>query len=179
MYQSPEQFIQLGKSSIEAALSVANITLQGAERLVGLQLKTAKEALDESMRSARALSSVKTVQDLIALQSTTAQPGIEKALAYSRSLYEVASETQVQINKVLEDRMAKVSGELVAAVDKAVKNAPAGSESALAAFKSAVAAANTAYETFSKVARDATDVAVTNAAAHAAKAAAPAKRKTH
>ena len=177
MYQSPEHFIQLGKSSIEAALSVANITLQGAERLVGLQLKTAKEALDEGMRSARALSDVKNMQDLITLQSTSAQPGIEKALAYSRSLYEVASETQLQINKVLEDRMSKVSGEFVAAVDKVVKNAPAGSESALAAFKSAVAAANTAYETMSKVARDAADVAVTNAATHASKA--TAKKRAH
>lgn len=178
MYQSPEQFIQLSKSSIEAALSLANITLQGAERIVGLQLKTAKEALDEGMRNARALSGIKNVQDLIALQSNTAQPGIEKALAYSRSLYEVASETQQQINKVLEDRMAKVSGELVAAVDKAVKNAPAGSESALAAFKSAVAAANTAYETMSKVARDAADVAVSNSVAHATKTTA-AKKKAH
>ncbi|RPI47118.1 MAG: phasin family protein [Betaproteobacteria bacterium] len=176
MYQSPEQFMQLGKSSIEAALSVANITLQGAERLVGLQLKTAKAALDEGMRSARALSDVKSVQELIALQSTTAQPGIEKALAYSRSLYEVASETQSQINKVLEDRMAKVSGEFVAAMDKAVKNAPAGSETAFAAFRSAVAAANTAYEAMSKVARDAADVAVSNTAAHAAKAA---KKRAH
>jgi len=176
MYQSPEQFMQLGKSSIEAALSVANITLQGAERLVGLQLKTAKEALDEGMRSAKALSDVKNVQDLIALQSTTAQPGIEKALAYSRSLYEVASETQSQINKVLEDRMAKVSGEFVAAMDKAVKNAPAGSESAMAAFKSAVAAASSAYETMTKVARDAADVAVSNTAAQASKMA---KKKAH
>ena len=176
MYQSPDQFMQLGKSSIEAALSLANITLQGAERLVGLQLKTAKEALDEGMRNAKALSDVKSMQDLIALQSS-AQPGIEKALAYSRSVYEVASETQSQINKVLEDRMAKVSGEFVAAVDKAVKNAPAGSESALAAFKSAVAAANTAYESMSKVARDAADVAVSNAATHAAKASA--KKKAH
>lgn len=176
MYQSPEQFMQLGKSSIEAALSVANITLQGAERLVGLQLKTAKEALDEGMRSAKALSDVKNVQDLIALQSTSTQPGIEKAIAYSRSLYEVASETQSQINKVLEDRMAKVGGEFVTAMDKAVKNAPAGSESALAAFKSAVAAASTAYETMTKVARDAADVAVSNTAAHAAKTT---KKKSH
>ena len=176
MYQSPEQFMQLSKSSIEAALSVANITLQGAERLVGLQLKTAKEALDEGMRSAKAMSDVKSVQELIALQSTTAQPGIEKALAYSRSLYEVASDTQSQISKVLEDRMTKVSGEFVAAMDKAVKTAPAGSETALAAFKSAVAAANTAYETLSKVARDAADVAVSNTTAHATKAA---KKRAH
>lgn len=178
MYQSPEQFMQFGKSSLEAALSLANITLQGTERLVGLQLKTAKEALDESIKSAKALSDVKNVQDLMSLQSTSAQPSLEKAVAYSRSLYEVAAETQTQISKVFEDRMSRVSGELVAAMDKAVKTAPAGSETAVAAFKSAVAAANTAYDTLSKVAREATEMAVNSASAQAAKVAA-AKKKTH
>jgi len=178
MYQSPEQFVQFGKSSLEAALSLANITLQSTERLVGLQLKTAKEALDESIKSAKALSDVKNVQDFLSIQSTTAQPSLEKAVAYSRSLYEVAAETQTQITKVIEDRFSKVSGELVAAMDKAVKTAPAGSETAIAAFKSAITAANTAYDTFSKVARDATDLAVNTASAQAAKVAA-AKKKAH
>lgn len=170
MYQSPEQFMQFGKSSLEAALSLANITLQGTERLVGLQLKTAKEALDESIRSAKALSDIKNVQELMSLQSTATQPNMEKVMAYSRSVYEVASDTQTKINKVLEDRMSKVGGELVAAVDKAVKTAPAGSETAVAAFKSAVAAASTAYDTMSKVAREATDLAVSSATTQAAKA---------
>lgn len=169
MYQSPEQFMQFGKSSLEAALSLANITLQGTERLVGLQLKTAKEALDESIRSAKALSDIKNVQDLMGLQSTAAQPNMEKVMAYSRSVYEVASDTQTKINKVLEDRMSKAGGELVAAVDKVVKTAPAGSETAVAAFKSAVAAASTAYDTMSKVAREATDLAVNSATTQAAK----------
>jgi phasin family protein len=171
MYQSPEQLMQFGKSSIETALSVANITLQGTERLVGLQLKTAKEVLDEGIRSAQALSGAKNVQEFLALQSNSAQPSLEKALAYSRTVYELASETQSQISRVIEDRMAKASDEFVAAVDKAVKTAPAGSESALAAFKSAVVAANTAYETMSKVARDATDVAVSAATTTASKTA--------
>lgn len=178
MYQSPEQFMQFGKSSLEAALSLANITLQSTERLVGLQMKTVKEALDESIKSAKALSDVKNVQDLMSLQSSAAQPSLDKVVAYSKSVYEVAAETQNQISKVLEDRMSKVSGEIVAAMDKAVKTAPAGSEAAVAAFKSAVAAANTAYDTISKVSREATDLAMNNATVQAAKVAA-AKKKTH
>jgi phasin family protein len=141
-------------------------------------MKTVKDALDESIKSAKALSDVKNVQDLMSLQSTTAQPSLEKAVAYSKSVYEVAADTQSQINKVMEDRMAKVSGEIVAAIDNAVKTAPAGSEAAVAAFKSAVAAANTAYDTLSKVSREAADMAMNNASAQAAKVVA-AKKKAH
>ena len=49
-----------------------------------------------------------------------------------------------------------------AMVDTAVKNAPAGTESAVALVKSAVAAANNAYESVHKAAKQATEVAEAN-----------------
>jgi phasin family protein len=168
MYQTPDQFMQIGKSSIEAALTVANITLQSTERLLDLNLKTAKEALVQGIRSARALTEAKNVQEIVELQSTTAQPGLDKAIAYSRGLYEVASQAQSELSKLVETQMAQVNGELIAALDKAAKTAPVGSEPAFAALKSAVAMANSAYDNFTKVARQAADSAVSNGANAAA-----------
>src|SRR5690606_11551668 len=103
--------------------------------LLDLNLKTAKEALDESLRSAKALTEVRNVQDLVALQSNVAQPNIDKALAYSRELYEVASQAQGEISKLVEAQIAQLNEEMLAALDKAAKAAPAGSEPAFAAFK--------------------------------------------
>ncbi|MPZ42602.1 MAG: phasin family protein [Betaproteobacteria bacterium] len=179
MEQAPERFMQLGKSSMEAALSVANITLQSTERLIDLNLKTAKAALDESLRKAKALTEAKNVQDLVALQSSDAQPGIDKALAYSRSVYEVATQAQTELNKLVEARLTQVNEELIAALDKAAKAAPAGSEPAFAAFKSALVMANSAYDTFAKVARQATDAAVNNGSQVAAQVAKNARKKAH
>ena len=50
----------------------------------------------------------------------------------------------------------------MAVVDTAVKNAPAGTENAVALVKSAVAAANNAYESVQKAAKQAADVAEAN-----------------
>ena len=50
----------------------------------------------------------------------------------------------------------------MALVDTAVKNAPAGSENAVALVKSAVAAANNAYESVQKASKQATDMAEAN-----------------
>ncbi|MGH8636181.1 MAG: phasin family protein [Burkholderiales bacterium] len=179
MEQAPERFMQLGKSSIEAALSVANITLQSTERLIDLNLKTAKEALDESLRNAKALTEAKNVQDVVALQSSAAQPGIDKALAYSRSVYEVATQAQTELNKLVEARLTQVNEELIAALDKAAKAAPAGSEPAFAAFKSAMVMANSAYDTFAKVTRQAADAAVNNGSQVAAQVAKNARKKAY
>ena len=45
------------------------------------------------------------------------------------------------------------------------KNAPAGSDVAMAAVKSMLAASNTAYDNFTKVTRQATEIAEANVAA--------------
>ena len=50
----------------------------------------------------------------------------------------------------------------MAVVDNAVKNAPAGTENAVALVKSAVAAANNALESVQKAAKQAADVAEAN-----------------
>jgi phasin family protein len=176
MYQTPEQFMQISTSNLEAALSLANITLQSTERLLDLNLKTAKQALDEGLRSAKTLADAKNVQDLVSLQSTNPQPGLEKVMAYSRSVYEVATEAQARINRLMEERVTELNGRLVAAFDQAMKSAPAGSEGAFAALKSAMAAANSAYDTMSRVSRQASEVATSNITAQAAKAT---KKKTH
>jgi phasin family protein len=176
MSQAPEQFVQLSKSSIQAALTLADITLQSAERLMDIQLKSGKDALDHGLRNAKALSDVKNVQDLIALQSTATQPSIEKALSYSRSVYEVASDAQTRINKVIEARISELSGEMIAAMDKAVKSAPAGSETALAAFKSAIAATNNVYDSMTRAAHQASDRAANKVAGTTTK---PTKKKAH
>ena len=47
-------------------------------------------------------------------------------------------------------------------MDNAAKNAPAGSETAVAVFKSAVAAGNNALESVQKAVKQATDVAEAN-----------------
>jgi len=58
----------------------------------------------------------------------------------------------------------------MAAVDSAVKNAPAGSENAVALVKSAVAAANNAFEGVQKAVKQASDVAEANFQALSAQA---------
>ena len=54
---------------------------------------------------------------------------------------------------------------LTALLDKAVKNAPAGSDVAVAGIKSMLAAANSAYDNFAKVTKQATEIAEANVAA--------------
>ena len=85
--------------------------------------------------------------------------------------------------KAFEGKVAEGQAQFAALVDNAAKNAPAGSETAVAMMKSAVAAANNAFESVQKAVKQATDVAeanfnaVTTSATTAAKNAGAAAKK--
>jgi hypothetical protein len=74
---------------------------------------------------------------------------------------------------VVEQQIADGNKRMAELLEFASKNAPAGSEQALALLRNAVAAGNAAFDTSSKVSRQATDWAQANFAA-AAKATATA-----
>ncbi|MBI4195992.1 MAG: phasin family protein [Betaproteobacteria bacterium] len=153
MYQAPEQLIALNKANLEIAARFAGVALEGAERMLDLQLKAARTAFADTVESAKALAAVKDLQQFAALKDSLAQPSIEKATAYAKSIYDVAAATQAELGKLVEEQVADFNKQVVAVLDRMVKNAPAGSEVGIAAVKSAIAAVNSAYDNLSKVAR--------------------------
>jgi len=157
-------------------MKFAGIALEGAERMIELQLKAAKAAFADSIQGAKALASVKDLQQFAALNDNLAQPSIEKASAYARSVYDVAAATQAEFNKIVEEQVADFNKQTVAALDKMVKTAPAGSELGIATLKSSIAAVNSAYDNLSKVAKQFTEVTQSNMEAVAKQAASSVKK---
>ena len=175
MFQAPEQLMALNKANLEAAVRFAGIALEGAERMLELQLKTAKSAFADGVQQAKAFTEIKDVQELAQLKNTLAQPTMEKATSYVKSVYDVASTTQTEINKLVEEQVAEFNKQVVTSLDKVVKSAPAGSEVAVAAVKSAITAVNSAYDNLSKSAKQFAEMtqanveAATTQAVHATK----------
>ncbi len=164
-YATPEQFAAANKATVETSLTLANTAFASAERLAALNLNTARTILEDVVANAKALLSAKDVQDLVSLQTTLAQPAVEKAVAYSRSIYEIASQTQEEVAKLIEAQFAEANKNVAVALDQAAKSAPAGSDVAVAAVKSAIAAANSAYDSMSKAAKQVAEIAEANVAA--------------
>jgi len=176
MYQTPEQLIAMNKANLEAAMRFAGVAIEGAERMMDLQLKAAKAAFADSFEGAKALAAVKDFQQLAALKDTLAQPTLEKATAYAKSFYDVANGTQAEFSKLVEAQVAEFNKEVITGLDKLVKNAPAGSEVGIAAVKSGIASVNAAYDNLSKVAKQLAQATQSNLEATAAQATASVKK---
>lgn len=159
---TPEQLVASHKSNIETLFGLTTKAFEGVEKLVELNVTASKAALTEAAEHTQSFLSVKDAQELMALQAGLFQPLAEKTAAYSRHLYDIASGTGAEFGKAFEAQTADAQKKFLAVVDNAAKNAPAGSETAVAVFKSAVAAGNNALESVQKAVKQATDVAEAN-----------------
>ena len=159
---TPEQLIAAQKSQLEALFALSGKAVDGFERIVELNLQTLKTAMHESSEAALAALSVKDLQELAALQPNLAQPLTEKLLSYSQHLYEITSGTQSEIAKAVEANANEMNRKVQSLVETATRNAPAGTETAVAMFKTAMSAANNAYDSLHKASKQAAEVVEAN-----------------
>jgi phasin family protein len=157
-----EQLLATHKANLDTFFSLGAKAFEGVEKLVELNIQTAKTSMEEMAEHTKAVMSVKDAQELVALHSSMLQPSAEKVAAYSRHIYDIATATGTEVTKVTEGQVSDAQKKFMSVVDNAVKNAPAGTENAVVLVKSAVAAANNAFDSVQKAAKQAADVAEAN-----------------
>ena len=161
---TPEKFAQTGKSNVESFEQVAGAMLAGAEQLAHLNLAASRAAIADSFEHVQSLLEVRDPQQFIALQAGTVQPMVEKSVSYGRQVYDIVSSTGAEVARSLEGKIAEAQQAFVAAMDSAVRNAPAGSETAVALFKSALTASQDAIQSAQNAAKQAVQSAESNLA---------------
>lgn len=157
-----EQVIANNKANLNSLYALSNQAFSSVEKLAELNLTAARASLNESADHAKALIGAKDLQEVLALQAAAFQPLAEKAAAYNRHVYDIASHTSTVFGKAFEAKASEAQQNVASYVEAALKNAPAGSESAVAMFKQAISASNNAVESVQKAVKQATDVAQSN-----------------
>ncbi|MGZ3183035.1 MAG: TIGR01841 family phasin [Telluria sp.] len=161
MFAIPEQFSNATKASFDSQFAIltalTSTAFEGVEKLVDLNLNAAKATLEESSATARQLLSAKDAQEFFSLSAAQAQPNAEKAISYSRQVASIAAATQAEFAKAAESQIAETNRKVVALVDEVTKNAPAGTENFVAAFKASLGNANAGYEQFTKTTKQAVE----------------------
>ena len=178
MYNATEQFADINKVGYDNAVRIASLSLEKAERFTKLNLQAAKVALEQGVYTANAVAGIKDVQELAAVRAKLTEAGMQNALGYSRGIYEIASEAQADFSALAEEAWASYTKGVAAWVEKATKNAPAGSDVAVTALKSTVAATTAAFDQLSKATKQVVSFADASVRAATANAASAAKTTT-
>jgi phasin family protein len=119
-------------------------------------MAAAKASSEESTAAVKQLLTAKDPQEFFALVSAQAKMNAEKVQSYNRTLAEIAAVSKAELSKVVEAQVSDTRDKVTALVSDVTKNAPAGSEQAVAMLKTAIDSANAGYEQLSKTAKQAT-----------------------
>ena len=162
MMMTPEQFLDVQKANLEKILGLSQQSFSNVEKVVELNLNAVKAYMEDSVEAVKALSSAKDIQEFVAVSTSVTEPLSEKAVSYGKDLYSLSSGIASEAAKLVEEQVAENNKKFVELFESASKNAPAGSESAVALMKSAITAANTAYDSVSKATKQAVEMAEAN-----------------
>jgi phasin family protein len=176
MFNISEEITAQQAANLEQSFRLADAATDAASQLLDLNLKTARATGADLMSHMRAISGARDVTEITNLQGGFTQAGSAKVLEYTRAVFGWASESQAQFGKLLETQVGEINRTLASTLDKAAKNAPTGSEFAFAAAKSALSAANQAYDALSKAGKQVMDVTEATVATASAPAKAASKK---
>ena len=146
-----DQFTAANEAAIEQFSYFAKLSLSNVEKFAELGLGAARESVITATKHAQSLAGAKDVNEVFAINQSALEPALKRAYAYSRTAFETATETNNEVKRVLEKQNAELQRAAVAAIEESMKYAPAGSETVVANVKSAIAAAQSAYDNLAAI----------------------------
>ena len=159
----PEQLFATQKAAYNTLFGLTFKAFEGFEKLVELNVQVVKSTLAENQEAVGKALSAKDPQGFFALQTP---PTAEKLQSYWRHVSEIVTGTQGEFTAAGESHFKQSQQDAQAFVDSLTKNAPAGSEALVSAWKSAIwtasETANSAYDAAKKAAKQVVEIAESN-----------------
>ena len=165
---SSEELTQLYKSNVSIFFSLASEAFEGTRKLAELNLQAARSVLAESAARVQETKQDTAGADWLASPLRLAQSAAGKTLSYQQHVHDIAVATQAASAKIVDAQYDQFSRDVLARIDNWAKHAPAGSETAVVAVKSAVSTASNAAEMVRKSVRSLVEGAQANVSVIAA-----------
>ena len=150
-----QQFNEIQKKNLEAAMRLAQLSIENSQRIMELQVGTAKSLFEEGVANAKALSSVKDPAEALSLRTSYAQSTTEKMLSCAREIAELTAKTQAEVGKMVTEQLTGGGQDVVESFQKLFKGIPIGDHNAMGNIQGALDTARAAYEQITKASADA------------------------
>lgn len=162
MFITADQINASGQANLDAVHGLAVKAYSGFEKLVELNMAATKAIMNESFSHAKAVMAAKDPQQALALQTGLVAPMAEKAVSYGRHVQAILADAGSEFSKVAESKASEGQKALGQVIENIAKNAPAGTESAVAVLKTAMTSSQNAIESAQKAAKQALSMAEAN-----------------
>jgi hypothetical protein len=108
--QSPSQFFDLYRAGLRTFNDTMKTSLEYGERMQARQLQVLKKAVENSSWSSGQLSQVKSIDELVAVQTRIAGAQLEQAMDYWSGVWRTAGDAQMNIMSQMTAQMEEAKG---------------------------------------------------------------------
>ncbi|MEW6164325.1 MAG: phasin family protein [Pseudomonadota bacterium] len=141
-----EQFSELNRKNMEAAMRLAQLSIENSQRVVELQNELARELFNDGVENARAQSSAKDPQEVLRLRAEYAQETARKMMTVAQQVAAIGNDARVEFSRMLTEQLASGSQEMADAFQGFFKTMPGQNANMLEVMQQAMATANGAFE---------------------------------
>lgn len=150
MATKPENFSELNRKNMEAAMRLAQLSIENSQRVVALQNELARELFQDGVENARAQSEAKDPQEVLRLRGQYAQDTAQKMMATAQKVAAIGNEARMEFSRMLTEQLAAGSQEMADAFQSFFKVMPGQTPNMLEVMQQAMTTANSAFEQITK-----------------------------
>lgn len=145
-----ENFSELNRKNMEAAMRLAQLSIENSQRVMALQNDLARQLFNDGVENARAQSSAKEPQEVLRLRAEYAQETARKMMEVAQKVAAIGNDARLEFSHMLTEQLASGSQEMADAFQGFFKNMPGQNANMLEVMQQAMATANSAFEQITK-----------------------------
>ncbi len=146
MAAKQEQFSELHRKNMEAAMRLAQMSIENSQRMVALQVEVAKALFQDSVDNAKALASAKDPQQAVALRTQYTQDTAQKMIDTAREIAEIGNSSRTEFSRLMTEQLASGSKDMMEAFQSFFGALPGQNTGVVETMQKAMAQANKAFE---------------------------------
>jgi phasin family protein len=149
------EFGEIQRKNMEAAMRLAQISIDNSQRIMELQSQLARHLFENSVEQAKMQASSKDPQDIVKLRAQYAQETTQKMIEAAQQVAEIGNSARVEFSRLLTEQLAAGSQDVVDAFQSFFKALPGQNTSMLETMQQAMNNANKAFDQMSRAAASA------------------------
>ena len=145
-----EHFSELHRKNMEAAMRMAQLSIENSQRIMALQSELAKEMFQSGVENAKAQTGTTDPQAMIQLRTQYAQETTKRMVAAAQQIAEIGNSARAEFTRLVTEQLASGSQDLTESLQGFLKNLPGQTPNMMESFQQAISTANAAFEQITK-----------------------------
>lgn len=141
-----EKLNEMNQKSMEAAMRMAQLSVENSQRIMALQSELAKDLFQKGLANAKAHTTTSDPKELVQLSTQYAQETTLRLVSAAKEIAAVGQDTRAEFTKMLTEQLATGGKEVSDALQGFLKALPVQPPNVMESIQKAMSTANGAFE---------------------------------